>query len=207
MNKPFSRWRYWARFQLPNLIYVLLLLGVAAGSYWWIKHDAKTVKSTPEKHPELVDAFAEGLTINRTNKDGSVAYVLTARDIVHYGNKDGVGKTVTLIATPLGQPPMTAVAKDGTWSDETHTVVLTGQVQLTREANENVDKMVLTSEAVEIDLYNGMARSKVPFKLVEGKNEMTGVGFDYDYELRNLKLQSTSANRIKAIVYGREIKN
>ncbi|MGL4766668.1 MAG: LPS export ABC transporter periplasmic protein LptC [Formosimonas sp.] len=207
MSKPsvFSRWRYWTRFHLPALVYVSLLLAAAAGSYWWIKQD-KPSKSVPEKHPELVDAFAQGLTINRTNKDGSVGYVLTAQDILHYGSQDGTVKTVSLVATPVGQPPMTAVANDGEWSDEKHTIRLTGQVKLTRAGSEEADEMVLLTEGLDVDLYNGLARTTLPFKLTQGKSEMTGTGFEYDYQLRNLTLKSTAAERIKAVVYGREIK-
>ena len=208
MNKPtpFSRWRYWTRFHLPNLIYLLLLVALAAGSYWWIKNEGASAKKNPEKHPEMVDAFAEGLTINRTNKDGSIGYVLTAKDIVHYGSKDGAGKTVTLVATPIGQPPMTAVAREGAWSDDTHTIKLTGDVKMTRASADGGPEMVLVSDAIDIDMYGGMASTTLPFKWTQGKSEVTGTGFDYDYDLRNLKLSTKTPERIHAIIYGYEIK-
>jgi LPS export ABC transporter protein LptC len=202
----FSRWRYWTRFHLPNLIYLLILLAIAAGSFWWIKRDANLAKKTAEKRPELVDAFAEGMTINRTNKDGSVGYVLTAKDVVHYGDKDGTVKTVTLVATPMGQPAMTAVANDGTWSDDTHVVQLSGDVKMTRAGSDEADEMILTTDAMQINLYDGMASTDLPFEVTQGKSEMNGKSFRYDYQLRNLTVGGQKDERIKATLYGREVK-
>ena len=202
----FSRWRYWTRFHLPNLIYLLILLAIAAGSFWWIKRDANLAKKTAEKRPELVDAFAGGMTINRTNKDGSVGYVLTAKDVVHYGDKDGTVKTVTLVATPMGQPAMTAVANDGTWSDDTHVVQLSGDVKMTRAGSDEADEMILTTDAMQINLYDGMASTDLPFNVTQGKSEMNGKSFRYDYQLRNLTVGGQKDERIKATLYGREVK-
>ena len=39
-NPPPSKWRYWLRFHLPNFIYLLVLIAVAAGSYWLVKSNS-----------------------------------------------------------------------------------------------------------------------------------------------------------------------
>lgn len=202
----FSRWRYWTRFHLPNLIYLLILAAIAAGSFWWIRQNKVSSQKIPDKNPALVDAFAQGLTLNRTNKDGSIGYVLTARDIVHFGNQNGTVKTVTLVATPIGQPSMTAVASNGTWSDETHLITLNGDVKMTRAATQqDAEEMVLTTDEIQIHLYDGQASTDKPFKVKQGKSEMTGTGFTYDYQLRNLDM-GQKPDRIKATLYGHELK-
>jgi LPS export ABC transporter protein LptC len=197
-----SRWRYWTRFHLPNVIYLLLLLALAGGSYWWIKQNKAPVKAAPEKHPELIDAFVQELTLNRTNKDGSIGFVITGGSLAHYGSKDGNLQTVTLEATPIGQPKVTATGATGGWTDDSHTIVLSGDVKLTRAAFDDAAEMVLTTDAVEVNLYDGKAHTELPFKVTQGKSFMTGAGFIYDYQTRDLMLNGTKKQRIHALIYG-----
>lgn len=200
-KKPSStRWRYWTRFHLPNLIYLLLLAALATASYWWVKQSNQAT-DTPEKYPELVDSFADSTTVNRTNKNGSVAFILTAQNTVHYGNQSAVIKQVDIIATPTGQTPMTTASAEGIWSEELNQIMLTSGVKMTRAADSESDALILTSNSIRINLHEGLASTDSPFKMTQGKSEITGSGFSYDYQLRNLTLNPQKSGRIKAILY------
>lgn len=203
----FSRWRYWTRFHLPNLIYLLVLLALAAGSYWWIKKDNATAKPAKEKHPELVDAFTSGMQINRTGKNGAVEYVVTAKEVVHYGDKNAELKDVTVKATPIGQPTSTARADAATWSDETHVIDLKGNVVMDRAATDDAHQpLKLTTEAMTIGLYSNIASSDLPFVLTQGKKDsIVGRRFSYDYASRDLMMGGNTGDRIKATLQNAKI--
>lgn len=205
---PFSRWRYWWRFHLPNVLYLLILLAVAAGSYWWIKKDNATTKVAKEARPELVDAFSSGMQINRTGKDGKVAYVITAKEVAHYGDKNAELKDVTVNSTPVGQPTSTAHAETALWTDSTHVIVLQSKVQLERKETAETTPMKLTTDAMTINLYNNMANSELPFVLEQGTSKVSGKRFQYDYASHNLKMGGQAQDRIKAELNNvRSIKN
>lgn len=196
----FSRWRYWWRFHLPNVLYLLILLAVAAGSYWWIRKDNATAKPAKVAHPELADAFSSGMQINRTGKDGSVEYVVTAKEVTHYGDKNAELKDVTVDATPVGQPVSSAHADTAIWTDSTHVINLQKNVVLERKATKDDTPMTLKTEAMSIDLYTNLAKSDLPFVVDQGNNKVSGTGFQYDYGLKDLKMGGQPKDRIKAVL-------
>ncbi|TDR30810.1 LPS export ABC transporter periplasmic protein LptC [Hydromonas duriensis] len=206
LKTTFSRWRYWTRFHLPNLIYLLILIVVAAGSYWWIKKDSETEKPAKEHHPELADAFTSGMQINRTGKNGAVEYVVTAKEVVHFGDKNAELKEVTVAATPIGQPTSTARADTATWSDETHVIDLKGHVVMNRLATPETAPLELTTEAMTIGLYSNIASSDDAFVLTRGQHDsVKGRRFSYDYASRDLMMGGNTGERISAVL--QNIKN
>jgi len=199
MNAQPSKLRYWLRFHLPNLIYLLVLIAVAAVSYWLVKNNSDTTAASNNKNPELVNAFASGLEVSRTGKNGKIAYLVTAKEVLHYGTDNATVKTITVVATPKdGSPTVTATANDGVWNDKDHIVQLTGQVNIQREAAPDSEAMALTTEALNVNLYNDLATTDLPFEYKRGASVITGTGFAYDYGLRNLKMGGQPNTRIKA---------
>lgn len=201
----FSRWRYWLRFHLPNVLYLLILLAVAAGSYWWITKDNANAKPSKESHPELVDAFTSGMQINRTGKNGAVAYVITAKEVVHYGDKDAELKDVTVVATPIGQPVSTSRADKAIWSDTTHVIELSGNVVMDRLTTPEAPPLHLTTDAMSIGLYNNIASSDLPFVMTQGDDSITGRRFRYDYASRNIIMGGKTGDRVKGMLHNAKI--
>lgn len=201
MNQQPSKLRYWLRFHLPNLIYLLLLVAVAGASYWLVQSNSDTATTSDNKNPELVNAFASGLEVSRTGKNGKIAYLVTAKEVLHYGTDNATVKNITVVATPKdGSPVVTATANDGVWNDKDHIVQLTGQVNIQREAAADSAAMSLVTEATNVDLYNDLASTDLPFEYKNGTNIVTGTSFAYDYGLRNLKMGGQPNTRIKAIL-------
>lgn len=201
----FSRWRYWLRFHLPNALYILILLVVAAGSYWWITNDNDNAKPSKESHPELVDAFTSGMQINRTGKNGAVAYVITAKEVTHYGDKDAELKEVTVVATPIGQPVSTSKADSAIWSDATHVIELKGNVVMDRSTTPEAPPLHITTDAMSIGLYSNIASSDLPFIMTQGDDSITGRRFRYDYASRNIIMGGKTGDRVKGMLHNAKI--
>ena len=201
----FSRWRYWLRFHLPNALYILILLVVAAGSYWWITNDNDNAKPSKESHPELVDAFTSGMHINRTGKNGAVAYVITAKEVTHYGDKDAELKEVTVVATPIGQPVSTSKADSAIWSDATHVIELKGNVVMDRSTTPEAPPLHITTDAMSIGLYSNIASSDLPFIMTQGDDSITGRRFRYDYASRNIIMGGKTGDRVKGMLHNAKI--
>ena len=186
----YNGWRYWRRFNLPNLVYILLLLGIMALSYWYVRKDTGEQAAPAAKPTDRMDGFAEQAELTQTSKDGTLLYHASMTGIEHFGNDDIKGKTVYLITTSDKQPRVTV-----------KTVDLTGQVVLTREAEPNdADSrtMTLTTEAMTVNMAQGLASSDEAFTMKQGDSVLTGKRFRYDYQLRDLSMGGSDGGRIKA---------
>jgi LPS export ABC transporter protein LptC len=118
---------------------------------------------------------------------------------MHYGKDNPTVKTITVVAkTKDGSTTVTDTSKDGVWNDKDHIVQLTGQVNIQSEAAPDSEAMALTTEALNVNLYNDFATTDLPFEYKRGASVITGTGFAYDYGLRNLKMGGQPNTRIKA---------
>ena len=194
-------WRYWRRFNLPNIIYILILLAIMALSYWYVRKDAASKPQPPTKQTDRMDGFAEQAELTQTSKDGSLLYHATMSNIEHFGNDDLAGKSVYLIATSDKQPRVTVHANQAVWHGQAQNVDLSGQVVLTREAEANDPDsrpMVLTTEKMTVDMAQGLASSDEAFTMKQGESVLNGKRFRYDYQLRDLSMGGPDGGRIKA---------
>ena len=197
----YNGWRYWRRFNLPNLVYILLLLGIMALSYWYVRKDTGNQSEPAAKPTDRMDGFAEQAELTQTSKDGTLLYHASMSGIEHFGNDDIKGKTVYLITTSDKQPRVTVKADQAVWHSQAQTVDLTGQVVLTREAEPNdADSrvMTLTTEAMTVNMAQGLASSDEAFTMKQGDSVLMGKRFRYDYQLRDLSMGGPDGGRIKA---------
>lgn len=194
-------WRYWRRFNLPNIIYILILLAIMALSYWYVRKDAASKPQPPAKQTDRMDGFAEQAELTQTSKDGTLLYHASMSNIEHFGNNDLAGKSVYLIATSDKQPRVTVHANQAVWHGQAQTVDLTGQVVLTREADsKDPDSrvMTLTTEKMSVDMAKGLASSDEAFTMKQGESVLHGKRFRYDYQLRDLSMGGSDGGRIRA---------
>ena len=197
----YNGWRYWRRFNLPNLVYLLLLIAIMALSYWYVRKDTNQQSEPVAKPTDRMDGFAEQAELTQTSKDGTLLYHASMTGIEHFGNDDIKGKTVYLITTSDKQPRVTVKADQAVWRSQAQTVDLTGQVVLTREAepnNTDSGTMILTTEAMTVDMAQGLASSDEAFTMKQGDSVLTGKRFRYDYQLRDLSMGGPDGGRIKA---------
>lgn len=72
---------------------------------------------------------------------------------------------------------------------------------VTREAepnNTDSGTMILTTEAMTVDMARGLASSDEAFTMKQGDSVLTGKRFRYDYQLRDLSMGGPDGGRIKA---------
>lgn len=194
-------WRYWRRFNLPNIVYILILLAIMALSYWYVRKDAAEQAAPPPKQSDRMDGFAQQAELTQTSKDGTLLYHAAMTDIEHFGNSDLKGKAVYLIATGDKQPRVTVHANQAIWRGQAQVVELSGQVILTREAEANDPNsrpMVLQTEHMTVDMAQGLASSDDAFTMTQGASVLNGKRFRYDYQLRDLSMGGADGGRIKA---------
>ncbi len=197
----YNGWRYWRRFNLPNLVYLLLLIAIMALSYWYVRKDTDQQSEPAAKPTDRMDGFAEQAELTQTSKDGTLLHHASMTAIEHFGNDDIKGNTVYLITTGDKQPRVTVKANQAVWRSQAQTVELTGQVVLTREADPNDTdsrSMTLNTEAMTVDMAQGMASSDEAFSMTQGESVLTGKRFRYDYQLRDLTMGGPDGGRIKA---------
>lgn len=194
----FSRWRYWWRFHLPSVAYLLILLALTAGSYWWVTNETAKPEVVKVSHPELVDAFASGMQINRTGKDGSVSHAIIAKTVAHFGDQNAELVDVTIISTPIGQAPSTTTADTAVWHGETHVIDLKGHVVMDRLLTAQSPHMHLTTDAMSINTDESIATTSLPFVFTQNEDIIIGKKIRYDYGLRNLDLGGDAGERVKA---------
>lgn len=196
-SEGFSRWRYWWRFHLPSVAYLFVLVVITAGSYWWVTNETAEPEVEKVAHPELVDAFASGMQINRTGADGKVSYAIIAKTVAHFGDQNADLVDVTVVSTPIGQAPSTTTADTAVWHGETHVVDLKGHVVMDRLATPVSPNMHLTTDAMSIDVNENLATSDLPFVFTQAEDKIEGKKFRYDYGLRNIEL-GDKGERVKA---------
>ncbi len=196
-----NSWRYWRRFNLPNLVYLLLLMGIMALSYWYVRQDTGEPPAAASKQPDRMDGFAQQAELTQTSKDGSLLYHAAMNAVEHFGNDDLKGKDVILITTRDKQPRVVVKAQQAVWHSQAQTVDVSGQVELIRDVDPNDPDsrvMTLTTERMSVDMAQGLASSDEVFTLKQGDSVLSGKRFRYDYQLRDLSMGGTDGGRIKA---------
>ena len=196
-----SRWRYWRRFNLPNLIYLLILVAVMALSYWYVRKNTNESTAPNKQQTDRMDGFAEQVELTQTSENGSLLYHASMNDIEHFGNDDIKGNNVLLITTSEKQPRVTVKASQAIWHSKQQTVELTGSIEMIRETDaKDPDSrpMRLTTDSMNIDMAKGLASSDDAFTMQHGESILNGKRFRYDYQLRDLSMGGTDGERIKA---------
>lgn len=194
-------WRYWRRFNLPNIVYLLILIAIMALSYWYVRKDIGEQATPVAKPTDRVDGFAEQAELSQTSKNGSLLYHAAMNGVEHLGNDDLKGKNIILITTADKQPRVTVKANQAVWHSQAQTVELSGQVELIRDVEPNdADSrmMTLTTEQMSVDMSQGLASSDDAFTLKQGDSVLSGKRFRYDYQLRDLSMGGAEGGRIKA---------
>jgi LPS export ABC transporter protein LptC len=198
-----SRWQYWRRFNLPNVAYLLILLAIAGGSYWWVRKDAATQTVAQDKQPERMDGYAETAELTQTSDNGKLLYQGTMSRIEHFGNQNLNGANIVLISTADGQPKVVVKAQKAVWNSVDKTVDLSGNVVLQREPDGKNQDMILSTDKMQVNMAQGLASSDEAFVLNNGASTVAGKRFRYDYQLRDLEMgvaakDAQQGGRIKA---------
>ncbi|MBS1174211.1 MAG: lptC [Burkholderiaceae bacterium] len=199
----FSRWQYWRRFNLPNVVYLLILIAIAGGSYWWVRKDMSAQTVVQNQPLDRMDGYAESAELTQTSDNGKLMYQATMNHIEHFGNQNLSGQDVVLVSTVDGQPKVVVKAQKAIWNSAEKIVDLSGSVFLQRESDGKNQDMTLTTEKMQVHMNQGLASSDEAFVMTNGASTVTGKRFRYDYQLRDLEMgggqtDAQPVERIKA---------
>ena len=199
----FSRWHYWRRFNLPNVVYLLILIAIAGGSYWWVRKDTNTQTVVQNQPLDRMDGYAESAELTQTSDNGKLMYQATMNQIEHFGNQNLTGQNIVLVSTAAGQPKVVVRAQKAIWNSAEKIVELSGQVMLQRESDGENQDMTLATEKMQVNMNQGLASGDEAFVMTHGASKVTGKRFRYDYQLRDLEMGGEPADaqqleRIKA---------
>lgn len=189
-----SRWKYWRRFNLPHLVYLLVLIGLAGLSYWWVRQDGAQTANAEPVVPERMDGYAQKVELTQASADGVLRYHAAMDRVQHFGNQNIQGQNVTLESTAKGQPKVVVRAQLATWHHQEKFIELSGDVWLLREpiAGEGSvgdnPAMRLHTEALRVDMVQGVATGAGSFEWQQGERTISGARFVYDYQLRELSM-------------------
>ena len=100
----FSRWQYWRRFNLPNVVYLLILIAIAGASFWWVRKDSAPKSVTQNQQPERMDGYADRAELTQTSDNGKLLYQATMNHIEHFGNQNPVGRRLSSSQLPMVNP-------------------------------------------------------------------------------------------------------
>lgn len=199
----FSRWQYWRRFNLPNVVYLLILIAIAGASFWWVRKDSVPKPVAQNQQPERMDGYADRAELTQTSDNGKLLYQATMNHIEHFGNQNLSGQEVVLISTADGQPKVVVRAQKAVWNSAEKIVDLSGNVFLQREPDGKNQDMTLATETMRVNMNQGLASSDEAFVMTSGASKVTGKRFRYDYQLRDLnmgggQMDTQQGTRIKA---------
>jgi lipopolysaccharide export system protein LptC len=188
------------RSTLSLLLPLVLLAGLAAGSYWLLQISLPSnqgAEDLPKTHTE--DAFSTDLSVTMLDPTGITHYRLNAATMKHY--EDDASSYVTLPklrAFAPGDPDVTAYSETGTMNGDQSIVDLYDQARLTRDPNQVDPPMEADSQHFHILVNDDIIQSEKPVKLQRGQSVMYGNSMDYHNATRQMYLYGDVHGQIAA---------
>jgi lipopolysaccharide export system protein LptC len=178
--------------RISAAVSISLALSLAAGSFYLAQVADRLSQGTPGRvSGDQPDAYAEGVMLNRTGKNGEAAFLLTARRIEYFRGDDS-----TLLHEPVltsldtSQPKVILSARAGRSSSGGGEVVLSGEVRLIREAGQDQPEMTIDTERAVVLPESEIARTDLPVEVRRGIDRLTGTGMEFNNAARTLRVDS-----------------
>ncbi len=178
-----ARTRYW--------LLLLPLVGLLAATYWL---NMQTQTEPPKAKVDTrfsIDALMENFSATKMNENGLPHFTLSAKQLHHYPEDDS-----TTLAEPLMSiysdegSSIQASAREGKITSKEDEVILQNQVELVRHANEQLDKLALTTEWLHILPNQHLISTDRPITLTDARTTVNAIGMDMDYQLHTFTLHS-----------------
>jgi lipopolysaccharide export system protein LptC len=188
------------RSTLMLLLPVVVLAGLAAGSYWLLQRSLPSDQNPPDQpktHTE--DAFSTDLSVTMLDPTGITHYRLNAATMKHYEDDASSYVTLpTLRAFSPGAPDVTAYAQTGTMNGDQSIVNLYQQARLTRAPSQTDPAMEADSEHFKVFVNDDIIQSEKPVKLQRGQSVIYGNSMDYHNATRQMFLYGDIHGQIAA---------
>lgn len=169
---------------------VLLMAVVLATSYWY----ARTLRG--ETAPSggrigEIDSYAEHIALTGFDSLGRPRYRLFADRMTHFTNSDDIDLVKpNLLSMRQDQPRVQATALAAHATNNAETIVLHGDVVLTRAADERRAAMRMTTETMTVIPDEDRFSTAAPVVLESGGSVVHAVGMDFDNVARTVRLRT-----------------
>jgi lipopolysaccharide export system protein LptC len=188
------------RARVLAILPVIVLAGLAAGSYYLLQLNLPVAADAPAKpKTHTPDSFATNFTVSMLSPTGITQYRLNAATMIHF--EDDATSNVTLPAIRAfspGQPDVTSFSKRGTMNGDQSIVDLYDQARLLRAAGGGDPAMEADSEHFKIYVNDDVIQTEKPVKLQRGLSVLYADGMTYNNATRRMYLAGKVHGQIAA---------
>lgn len=181
--------------RLSSLLSLLLLLGLAAGTYYLAEKSAQfdnpNAKAAAAHEP---DSFVDGLVVTKVNARGEPVFRLSSRHMVHIPLDNRTDyEAPLLVSLDTDKPQVTLRALRARASGDGEVTELFDQVELVREAGKGEagriePRVRITSDSMTLYSPEEIARTTDAVKIEYASSVLTGVGMEFNHATRQFAL-------------------
>lgn len=179
------------RDRASSLFPLLLMLGLAAASFWLERavqvpeHD----KSGKTRHDP--DFIAEDFGITKLGASGKPEYILSAERMQHYPDDESTSVVAPRLVQRLDNAnPVVIRADRGLIAKSGVEASFYGSVVVVREAGRGQSELRVQTEYLQVVPDRDLARTDKPVIITEGRSRLSGVGMEFNNKTRQFALQS-----------------
>jgi len=178
--------------RLSALLTIAIATALAAGSFYL----ARIADQAPGVSPsaglgDQPESFAEAVMVNRTRKDGTPAFLLTAERLEYFrGDDSTVLEQPVLVSLDANRPTVSVRSRTGRSGTGGSDILLTGGVLLDRQADGKEPRMTIETEQARLLPEDDIARSDLPVVVRIGSDVLTGTGMEFNNRTRTLIVDS-----------------
>ena len=179
------------RDRVSSLFPLLLLLALAAASFWLERAVQAPDYDKTGKLRHDPDFIAEDFVITKMGADGKPEYSLSAARMLHYPDDE----STDIVAPRLVQrhddaAPIVIRADRGLISRNGEQASFFGNVVVVREASAQRSELRMQTEYLQIDPDRDLASTNRPVIVTEGRSRLAGVGMEFNNKTRQFTLLS-----------------
>lgn len=159
------------------LLGILVLLLVAAGTWWLLRQVSPPSAPKPAPATHVPDYYFTDATVTTLNAQGKPEAVMTAPRMEHHPDDDSVEIFAPRIEYFIaGGPPWHVQADHGLLPSGGKLVELTGHVEMQRQSNNGGPPLIINTDKINVDLNTNIATTTDPVEILQGDSRMTAVG-------------------------------
>jgi lipopolysaccharide export system protein LptC len=154
----------------------LLLLILAAGSWWLKQHTAPAPQAQP-RPAHSADYWVKDLIARTMDEQGQPRQILKAATLHHYPDDDSTElQSPELLALDPQRPPWRVRSETGWVSPDGELVLLRGLVHIDREATADLQAVKIKTRDLRVQPKNEYAETEQPVFAESGAHKVQSVG-------------------------------
>jgi lipopolysaccharide export system protein LptC len=179
------------RSRITSLFPLLLMLALAAASFWLERAVQAPEPDRSGRMRHDPDFIAENLDITQMNAAGKPDYILSAARMTHYPDDD----TTDILAPRLVERrdkarPISIRSDRGQLLGRGEEAKLYGNVVVVRAASKGQSEMRVQTQYLDVFPDRDFARTDKPVLITQDKSRLSGVGMEFNNKTQQFALLS-----------------